>query len=249
MSIFDISFFGLHIAPSWYGAMYAFWFIICYFFLKKYFIFHKNDDIDSLVTYVFLGIILGWRAWYIILYDPTYFLTNPVEIFSIWKWGMSFHGWLLGTIISVLLYCKKYRYKFWELIDTIAVIVPIAIWLWRLGNWINQELPWYSPYYGIFPMKINWINHFPSPLFEMLLEGIILFVIMILSYVFIKNKKSGTLSWIFLIWYGSARIFAEFFRLPDTHIGYILWTEYITMWILYTIPMILSWVYILYKRY
>ena len=248
MAIFDISILGLHIAPSWYGATYAFWFIICYFFIKKTFIFKKSDDLDSLLTYVFFWVVLGWRIWYICLYNPVYFFENPTEIITIWKWWMSFHGGFMWTILAVILFCKKYKYIFWELIDIIAIIVPIALGLWRIGNWINKELPGYSGYKGIFPMKINEINHFPSPLLEMLLEGIILFIVMILFYYLKKDRKWWFLSGIFLIWYSIARLISELYRLPDNHIGYIWWSNFITLWMIYTTPMILLWVYLVFRK-
>ncbi len=248
MYIFDVSIYGLHIAPSWYGAMYAFWFLICYLFIKKHFKFNEKVHIDSLLTYVFFGVILWWRVWYIIFYNLNYFIENPSSIIRIWEWGMSFHGWLIGVILSVYLFSKKYKYHFWQLIDTLAVIVPIAIWLWRIGNWINKELPGYTPYNGIFAMKINGINHFPSPLFEMLLEGILLFIIIYLYYIYKKNRDNWFLSGIFLIWYSWARFIAENFRLPDEHIGYLFGTEYITLWMLYSIPMVVLWLYLIINK-
>ncbi len=245
MHIFDVYFYGLHIAPTWYGLSYAIGFIICYFFIKKYFIFRDIRHIDSLLSFIFFGIILWGRIWYVILYNPIFFLEHPMQILRIWEWWMSFHGGFIGTILAVYLFCKKYQYRFWSLIDTLAIIVPIAIWLGRIGNWINWELPWYAPYYGLYPMNIGWINHFPSPLFEMLLEGIILFLIMVIYYLFFNKNKPGYISGIFLIGYSSARIIAEQYRLPDEHIGYLFWTDFMTLGILYTVPMIIYWIYLL----
>ena len=252
MYIFDIEFYGLHIAPSWYGLSYAFGFIICYFFIKKQFSFRNKIDIDNLLTFVFFWIILWGRIWYIFLYNLSFFIENPSFIFKIWEWWMSFHGWLVGTIISVYLFCKIYKYDFWGLIDKLAIITPIAIGLWRIWNWINKELPWYAPYDGFFPMNILWKKHFPSPLFEMLLEGILLFIIMYSFYKFTKKYYPGFFSWIFLIWYSVMRIIAEQYRLPDSHIGYIFWTNYMTLWILYTVPLCIAWILIIalqYKNY
>lgn len=248
MYIFDISIYGLHIAPTWYWLSYALWFIICYLFIKKHFQFKKQEDIDLLLTYIFIGIIFGGRIGYIILYNPVFFMEYPLQIFKIWEWWMSFHGWFMGTIIAVYLFCRKYAYTFWNLIDTLAIIVPLAIGLGRIWNWINTELPGYSPYNGIFPMKIDWINHFPSPLFEMLLEGILLFIVMIVTYKYYPKKKAWFLSGIFLIGYSIARTIAEQFRLPDTHIWYLFSTDFLTLWILYTVPMLLYWLYLVYSR-
>lgn len=248
MYIFDISFYSLHIAPTWYGLSYALWFFICYTFLSNRFPFSKKEHSESLLTYVFFWIILGGRIGYIIFYNVLFFIDNPIRIFYIWEWGMSFHGWFIGTIIAVYLFTRKYKYQFWKLIDTLAIIVPIAIWLWRIWNWINNELPWYTPYYWLFPMKILWINHFPSPLLEMLLEGILLFLVMLLSSRYLKHIKPWLISWIFLVWYSIARIIAEQYRLPDIHIWYIFWTDFLTLWIVYTVPMILYGVYLIVKK-
>ncbi len=248
MYIFDVVIYGIHIAPTWYGLAYAFGFIICYFFMRYHFNFRESSHIDSFLTFVFFGIILGGRTGYIVFYDLPYFIEHPLQILKIWEWGMSFHGGFLGTVIAVYLYCRKYWYQFWSLIDTLAVIVPIALWLGRIGNWINGELPWYAPYSGIFPMNIGWISHFPSPLFEMLLEGIVLFTLMLLSYLYIQKRKPWLLSWIFLIGYSSARLIAEGYRLPDAHIGYLFSTHWITLGILYTVPMMLYGIYLLIRK-
>ncbi len=248
MYIFDVSFYGLHIAPTWYGLSYALWFFICYIFLNNRFPFSKKEHGESLLTYVFFWIILGGRIGYVIFYNVSFFIDNPIRILYIWEWGMSFHGWFIGTIIAVYLFTRKYKYQFWKLIDILAIIVPIAIWLWRIWNWINNELPWYTPYNWPFPIKILWINHFPSTLLEMLLEGILLFLVMFLSSVYIKHIKPWLLSWIFLLWYSIARIVSEQYRLPDLHIWYILWTNWLTLWIVYTVPMILYGVYLLIKK-
>ena len=244
MYIFDVSFYSLRIAPTWYGLSYALGFIICYIFIKSRFSFTKKEHIDSLLTYTFFWIILGGRIGYAILYNLSFFLEYPLQLLYIWNWGMSFHGWLIGTIIGVYLFTRRYKYEFWKLIDTLAIVVPIALWLWRIWNWINNELPWYTPYDGPFAMYILWIQHFPSPLLEMTLEGIILFLIMILFYKYMKNRNPWFLSGVFLIGYSIARIIVEQFHLPDSHIWYIFWTSWLTLWILYTVPMILYGVYL-----
>lgn len=248
MTIFDISIFGIHIAPTWYWFSYALSFILCFLFVRKKFVFHEYSQADTLLSFVFFGIIFGGRIWYILLYNLTYFIEHPLKIFAVWEWGMSFHGGFLGTILAVYIFSKKYRYQFWLLIDTLAIIIPLALWLGRMGNWINGELPGYTPYYGIFPMQINGIDHFPSPLFEMLLEWIFLLVIMLISYTYIRKNKPWLYSGIFLIGYSIARLIAEQYRLPDAHIGYILWTNWITLGIIYTIPMFIFGVYLVLSR-
>lgn len=248
MNIFNISIFGIHISPTWYWLSYAVSFMICFIFMKKKFIFHEYSQADTLLTYVFFGIIFGWRIWYILLYNLTYFIDHPLKVFAIWEWGMSFHGGFLGTVFAVYIFSRKYWYQFWSLIDTLAIIIPVALWLGRTGNWINQELPGYFPYNGAFPMHIGWIDHFPSPLLEMFLEGICLLGIMLLSYTYIRKYKPWLYSGIFLIWYSMARLIAEQYRLPDTHIGYILWTNWITLGMVYTVPMFVFGIYLLLSR-
>ena len=162
---------------------------------------------------------------------------------------MSFHGWFLGVVMAVYFFAKRYRYQFWSLIDTLAVIIPVALGLGRVGNWINQELPGYAPYDGIFPMIIDWISHFPSPLFEMLLEGIVLLIVMLASWRFLSKKNPWFLSGIFLIGYSIARLIAEQYRLPDAHIWYILSTNWLTLGILYTVPMLGYGVYLVIRNF
>lgn len=241
MHIFDISIFGLHIAPTWYGLMYAIGFIFCYHFIKK---FGKLStiELDSLLTYVFLGVILGGRIGYVLLYNRGYFVEHPWEIFAFWNWGMSFHGGFVWVLIAIFLFCKKYQKPFWEITDILAVCIPVALGLGRIGNWINNELPWYLGYSGVFAMRINGGSYFPSPLLQAFLEGIILTCIMFFCWKQFWVHKKWFLSSIFLIGYGCVRLIAELFRLPDNHIWYLLGTEWLTLGMLYTIPMIIIWI-------
>jgi phosphatidylglycerol:prolipoprotein diacylglycerol transferase len=167
---------------------------------------------------------------------------------------MSFHGWLLWVILAVYIFSKIYKKSFFTITDTLAIIVPIAIGLWRIGNYINQELPWFAPYNGPFAIVKNGLSYFPSPLLELLLEGGLLFIIMLFASKrldFFDWKKTsklyrkGTLSSIFLIWYSVMRIIAEQFRLPDGHIGYLLGTDWLTLGIVYTLPLFITGISIL----
>ena len=246
MPIFETSLFGIHIAPTWYGLMYALGFAICYMFMKKNGPL-KVHHLDSLLTYVFFWILLGWRLGYVLFYNFGYFLENPSEILAFWNGGMSFHGWFLGTLIAVILFGRKYLYSFFSITDILAVIVPVAIGLWRLWNWINQELPGYTPYNGPFAMIINGQAHFPSPLLEMLLEGILLFLLLFSVWRYSNAKKyPWMLSGLFLIGYGIGRIFSENFRLPDAHIGYLLDTSWLTLGLIYTFPLLIAGIIIVF---
>ncbi|MBC7504089.1 prolipoprotein diacylglyceryl transferase [Candidatus Gracilibacteria bacterium] len=228
--------------------MYALGFIICYFFVRQFYNFSKKEHLDTLLIYVFIGIILGGRLGYVILYNLSFFTNHPIEILQIWKGGMSFHGGFIGTTLAVFLFAKRYHYQFWGLIDTLAVIVPVAIGLGRIGNWINRELPGYTPYDGLFPMMIAGVSHFPSPLLEMLLEGIGLTIVMMVVFFGLRKEKPGFYSGVWLIGYSTARLIAEQYRLPDTHIGYLFGTDWVTAGILYTLPMMVGGVYLLMRR-
>ncbi len=240
MHIFEWSLFGIQISPTWYWLMYALGFSICYIFIKKYG-YLRGNDIDRLLIYVFLGVVLWGRLGYVILYDLPYFISHPIDILAVWKWGMSFHGGALGVIFSLILFSYQKKYTLFDLSDPLVSILPIALGLGRIGNYINSELPGYSPYSGIFPMMIGWIPHFPSPLFQAFLEGIVLLTIMLFYRVYEKRvgRTPGKASGLFLLGYGILRIWAEFFRLPDSHIGYILGTSWLTLGMIYTIPLII----------
>ncbi len=242
MTIFEIQIFGFTLAPSYYWLMYALWFLAWYYYFQKKNLLQK-EQLESLFLYVFFGVILWWRIWYILFYDFSSYFENPIDIIKFWEWWMSFHGWFLWVVSSILLFSKKYKINFWEIIDELAVIVPIWIGLGRIGNYLNKELLWYANYTWIFAVEKNGIYYFPSPLLEAFLEWIILFIIL---YLINKNK---TFFWqtsaFFLIFYGTFRTFVElFFRTPDIHIGYIFWI--FSLWSLLSIPMIIVWIILLF---
>jgi len=238
MKIFDITLFWIHISPSYYWLMYALGFLAWYYIIKYRKVIPENK-LDNLLLYIVTWVILWWRIWYIIFYDLWYYINNPLDIFKVWQWWMSFHWWVIWVIIAMLLFSKKYKINFYKLSDQITLVLPIWLGLWRIWNYLNKELLGFSNYY--WPLNINW--RFPSPLLEMFLEWIILFII--LNYIYIKKRniiKPWQISSLFLIFYGIFRIFIEaFFREPDSFIWYI-W-KYFTLWELYSIPMVLIWIY------
>ncbi|MGE4443442.1 MAG: prolipoprotein diacylglyceryl transferase [Candidatus Altimarinota bacterium] len=235
MTIFEINIFGFTLAPSYYGLMYALGFIAGYYYILKKNIL-KKEELENLFFYVFLGVILGGRIGYILFYDFSAYLANPIDILKVWEGGMSFHGGFLGVVISVILFAKKYKINFWKIIDELAVIVPVGIGLGRIGNYLNKELLGYANYSGLFAVEKNGISYFPSPLLEAFLEG---FVLLIMLYFINKNKTFfGQTSAFFLIGYGIFRVIVElFFRTPDAHIGYIF--GFLTLGSLLSIPMII----------
>lgn len=242
MTIFEIQLFWITIAPSYYGLMYVLWFIAWYYyFLKKNII--SKQELEDLFFYVFLWVVLGWRIWYILFYNLPYYIENPIHILKVWEWWMSFHGWFLWVVIATIIFSKLYKLSFWKIIDELAVIVTVWIWAWRIWNYLNKELLWFSPYNWILAVQKNWFSYFPSPLLESFLEW---FLLLIILYFINKNKKFyGQTSAYFLIFYSIFRIFVEsFFRTPDVQIWYIFW--FLTMWIILSIPMFILWVILLF---
>lgn len=242
MTIFQIHIFWLTIAPSYYWLMYAIWFIAWYYyFLKKNII--KKQELENLFFYIFLWVVLGWRIWYILFYDLSSYINNPLNIIKIWQWWMSFHGWFLWVILATFIFSRNYKINFWKIIDELAVIVPIWLWAWRIGNYLNKELLWFTNYTWPLAIEKSWIYYFPSPLLESFLEW---FLLLIILYFINKNKSFlGQTSVYFLIFYSLFRIFVEsFFRTPDIQIWYIFW--FLTMWEILSLPMLWLWMFLLF---
>ncbi len=215
------------VAVRWYGMMYLLGFVSGRFLVVHRIKRSGNvsvtvDQIDTLFVYLILGLVLGARLGYVVFYDLSVYLRNPIEIFSVWHGGMSFHGGLIGCLIAGLIFTRKYKKDFWELSDLVIVTAPIGLGLGRLGNFINGELygrvttvPWGMVFPGGGPLPRH-----PSQIYELLLEGVVLFVI--LWSLSSRGLRSGKITASFIIFYGLFRIIAEFFREPDPQIGYIL---------------------------
>ena len=208
----------------WYSLAYIFGIIIGWFYCKKYLIKDKSilNMFDDLIAYLIIGIIIGGRLGYVFIYNFDYYLENLSEILMIWKGGMSFHGALIGIIIASYFFSKKNKQELFVFLDLIAIVAPIGIFFGRIANFINAELigKATNASWGIIYPMIDNIPRHPSQLYEALLEGIVLFILMNLIY-FKKNYKVGTCSYMFLIYYGILRIISEFFREPDVQLGYL----------------------------
>ena len=216
MTIFSFHIFGITLAPTWYGLMYAVSFFIGLLLIKKQF---NEKETEIIFFATILGVILGGRLGYVFFYNLPYYLWNPLEILMPWKGGMSFHGGAIGVILAWYISARKIHKPFLVVADKLVWIVPIGLFFGRIGNYINGELlgmPWYT---GIFSRSIKWISYFPTPLLEGFLEWCILFLILLW-----KKKNTdypGQLGVWFLGGYGMMRFFTELFRTPDIQIGYI----------------------------
>lgn len=214
------------LSVRWYGVMYLIGFAASYL-LVKYQIKKKKiavgmKDIDSLYSFLIFGLIIGARLGYVIFYNLSDYLRNPLEIFAVWHGGMSFHGGLIGAVAAGVIFSVKKRLDFWVLSDIVIVTAPIGLGLGRLGNFINGELygrvtdiPWGM----VFPDRGHLPRH-PSQLYEFLLEGVTLFAV--LWFLKDRDLKTGIITSLFLILYGLFRFVVELFREPDPQLGLIL---------------------------
>lgn len=239
---FSVLGFDIH----WYGLMYVAGFLSVYFL----WVFRVNkypDLVDSkwnselisdLIFYGAVGAVLGGRLGYVLFYKPAYYLSNLKEVVYLQEGGMSFHGGLLGVIVGVFLFSRKVNMSFLSVADFVAPVAPIGLFFGRMGNFINQELwgkvtdvPWGMVFSNGGPLPRH-----PSMLYEALLEGLLLF--MVLWFIARKPRGLGVMSGLFLIGYACGRIFVEFFRVPDEHLNYLLF-DWVTMGQILSLPMML----------
>jgi phosphatidylglycerol:prolipoprotein diacylglycerol transferase len=197
-------------------------------------------DMDDFLMWAVAGIILGGRTGYVLFYDLAQFIAEPLQIFMLWTGGMSFHGGLIGTIIAMMLFARRRGYPVLSLFDVVAASAGFGIFFGRVANFINQEL-WGKPttveWGVIFPAAGPEPRH-PSQLYEALLEGAVMVVLLrVLTHGFLKLKTPGFVGGAFIAWYAVARIFVEFFRLPDAQIGY-LYGGWLTMGMVLSLPML-----------
>lgn len=232
------------IAIRWYSLAYIFG-IVFTLLLIKHFNKEKNfiskEALDDWLFWAVLGIIIGGRLGYTLFYNFGYYIHNPLQILAVWQGGMSFHGGLIGSIVSMFLFCKKYKINFLEFTDILSIAAPTGLFLGRIANFINLEL--YGRVTGsnfgiIFPNAGDLPRH-PSQLYEAFLEGLLLFIILFSLAKLTKiRNKSGVLSGLFLSGYGLARIFVEQFRQPDEQLGFIFGNS-ITMGQILSVPILL----------
>ena len=224
--LFDFGF----ISIRWYSLAYIFG-IILGWWLGKRIIKHilKNNNLkfdvkkfDDLISYIIISLIIGGRLGYIVFYNLEYYVSHPFDILKVWEGGMSFHGAMIGIIIGTYLFAKKRNVRTFFLLDIIACVSPIGIFFGRIANFINGELVGKATdvsWAVIFP-SIDMLARHPSQIYEAVLEGLLLFLILNIL-IFNRRYKIGSSSYLFLIFYGTFRIICEFFREPDIQIGYL----------------------------
>ena len=235
------------IAIRWYSLAYIFGIVIGWWLGKKIIknfllnVDFKFDvkEFDDLITYLIISIIVGGRLGYVLFYNFEYYISNPVEIIKVWEGGMSFHGALIGIIIGTHLFSTRKNIPTFFFLDVIACVSPIGILFGRIANFINGELVGKvtEVSWGIIFPAIDMMPRHPSQLYEALLEGLILFIL--INTIVLKQKyKIGQSSSLFLIFYGIFRILAEQFREPDSQLGYVF--ENLSMGTILSLIMVIS---------
>jgi len=243
--IFSIGFLKIR----WYGLMYVIGFLLAWWLarnraLKPWSVI-KPGQVDDLVFFAMLGVIVGGRLGYALFYGTEQLLSDPFYLFRITEGGMSFHGGLAGVMIAMWLFARRLGVSAWGVIDFVAPLTPLGLFFGRIGNFINGEL-WGKPTDVPWGFEVHGVVRHPSMLYEAVLEGLVLFVIV---WVFSRRERPFmSVSGLFLLGYGVFRFFVEFVRVPDSHIGYLA-KEWLTMGQVLTLPMILGGLTLLFLAY
>ena len=234
----------------WYSLSYLFGFIFSYYYVKfvlnKDFVNINFKIFEDFLGWAVLGVIFGGRIGYVIFYNLDYYSENPIEILKIWQGGMSFHGGLIGVILSIFLFSKSKKINFFDLLNLVSSCAPIGLFLGRLANFVNRELigrPTNSNW-GVLFFEDDVLRH-PSQIYEAIFEGLIIFIV--IFYIIKKQYyKYINIYSVFLIMYGIFRFTIEFYREPDSHLGFIFVN--ISMGQLLCLPMILIGLIFLRKK-
>jgi phosphatidylglycerol:prolipoprotein diacylglycerol transferase len=183
----------------------------------------KTVDLDDMLFYGVLGVIIGGRLGEVLFYHPAYYFSHPLEIFAVWKGGMSFHGGFLGVMVAMTFWSRKMDRRLMDVMDFIAPLVPLGYAAGRIGNFINAELPGRVadpslPWAMIWP-NIDSLSRHPSPLYQALVDGLLLFIVLWLYAR--KPRPAMAVSGVFALGYGCARFFTEYFRTPDYEVSFV----------------------------
>ena len=241
------------LSVHWYGLMYLLAFLQFWWLGRRRIQSHAPGtgrewtlhELDDLLFYGVLGVIIGGRLGQVLFYEPTHYLAQPLEILAVWKGGMSFHGGFLGVLVAMALFARKHRCSWLTITDFIAPLVPLGLAAGRVGNFINGELwgrpadPW-LPWAMTFPWVDELPRH-PSQLYQAGLEGIGLFVVLWIYSA--RPRPRGAVSGVFLVGYGVLRWIAEYFRAPDDGIFGLSHTVSMGQWL--SLPMIVCGVALL----
>ncbi|MGE5027417.1 MAG: prolipoprotein diacylglyceryl transferase [Betaproteobacteria bacterium] len=237
---------ALHLGPlaiRWYGLMYLLAFAFVLILGRRRIKTHPESgwtpkELDDVLFYGVLGVVLGGRLGYVLFYKPAYYLAHPLEIFSVWQGGMAFHGGFLGVLVAMWLFARSTGKKWLDITDFIAPLVPLGLAAGRVGNFINGEL-WGRtadvPWAMVFPQRDSVPRH-PSQLYQFALEGLALFALLWLYSR--KPRPTGAVSGLFLIGYGGFRFLAEFTREPDSFLGLLALNLSMGQWL--SLPMIVA---------
>ena len=241
----------LSIEIRWYSLSYIIGILIGWIAGKRIFItdLALKEKFDDFITYLIVGIILGGRIGYILFYNPKYYLSHLSDILKIWEGGMSFHGGLIGVILTTIVFAKKNNQNPYSYLDVVSIVAPIGIFFGRIANFINSELygfesnlPWSVKF-----IQVDDLYRHPSQLYEAIFEGLILLLILI-HY---RNKGfmkiPGLISSLFLIFYSFFRFVIEFFRVPDEQLGYLFFN--LTMGQIISLIFLSVGVYLMKKKY
>ena len=246
-----ISFGSLKI--RWYGISYVAGILLAWWLLawraRKYPAWGWNtEQVSDLIFYGTLGVIIGGRLGSVIFYNLPYYLSHPADILKVWQGGMSFHGGLIGVIIAMWIFAHRRQKDFFETADFLAPVIPVGLFFGRIANFINGEL-WGRPtdvaWGMVFPHVDDLARH-PSQIYEAMLEGVLLFII--LWFYSIRIRPRMAVSGLFLLGYGLSRIFVEYFREPDRHLGFVL-SDTFTMGQVLSAPMIIIGMILMWLAY
>jgi phosphatidylglycerol:prolipoprotein diacylglycerol transferase len=230
------------VAVRWYGLMYLIGFALGLILGRSRIRSNQNSsmsirEFDDLLFYIVLGVIIGGRLGYSIIYDLGNVIRIPLSVFYVWEGGMSFHGGLIGVCIAILVYASVKQKNWLDLGDFVAPLVPLGLAAGRVGNFINGELwgrPTDVPWAIVFPQSGSFVGRHPSQLYEFFFEGLVLFMIL---WVFSKRQRPvGVISGLFLACYGFFRFSIEFMREPDQHLGLLSFGLSMGQWL--CVPMI-----------